>query len=69
MLKNADEPADVIVHRVKRTGIGYNIATRKHTDLLQSGVIDPSKVTRVALQNAASVATTLITTNYAVIDV
>jgi chaperonin GroEL len=69
MLKNADEPADVIVHRVKRTGIGYNIATRKHTNLLQSGVIDPAKVTRVALQNAASVATTLITTNYAVIDV
>ena len=68
MLKNADEPADVIIHRVRRTGIGYNIATRKHVNLLQSGVIDPAKVTRIALQNAASVATTLITTNYVVID-
>ena len=68
MLKNADEPADVIIDKVKRKGIGYNIASRKHTNLLESGVIDPAKVTRIALQNAASVATTLITTNYAIID-
>ena len=68
MLKNADEPADVIISNVKKRGIGYNIATRKYCYLLPSGIIDPAKVTRVALQNAASVATTLITTNFAIID-
>jgi chaperonin GroEL len=68
MLKNADEPADVIVANIKKRSIGYNIATRKYCDLLASGVIDPAKVTRVALQNATSVATTLITTNFAIID-
>jgi hypothetical protein len=62
MLKNADEPADVIIANVKKRGFGYNIVTRKYCDLLSVGVIDPAKVTRVALQNAASVATTLITT-------
>ena len=72
MLKNADEPADVIVNKVKskckHKCIGYNIVTRKYCNLIQNGVIDPVKVTRIALQNAASVATTLITTNYAIID-
>lgn len=68
MLKNAGEAADIIIQKVKSKNIGYNIATRKHCNLLQSGVIDPAKVTRVALQNAASVATTLITTNFAIVD-
>lgn len=68
MLKNADEPADVIITNIKKRNIGYNIATRKYCDLLVAGVIDPAKVTRVALQNATSVATTLITTNFAIID-
>jgi chaperonin GroEL len=68
MLKNADEPADVIITNIKKRGVGYNIATRKYCDLLAAGVIDPAKVTRAALQNATSVATTLITTNFAVID-
>ena len=68
MLKNADEPADVVLEKVKKKATGYNIATRKYCDLVQAGVIDPAKVTRVALQNAASVSTTLITTNFAIID-
>ena len=68
MLKNADESADVIIERVKKKGDGYNIATRKYCNLLENGVIDPAKVSRIALQNAASVATTLITTNFAIID-
>ena len=68
MLKNADEPSDVIIEKIKKKDIGYNIATRKYCDLLQSGVIDPAKVSRIALQNAASVATTLITTNFAIVD-
>ena len=43
MLKNADEPADVIVERVKKKDIGYNIATRKYCKLVETGVIDPAK--------------------------
>ena len=68
MLKNADEPADVIIERVKKKDIGYNISSRTYCNLVESGVIDPAKVTRIALQNAASVATTLITTNFAIVD-
>jgi chaperonin GroEL len=68
MLKNADEPADVIVERVKKKDLGYNISSRTYCNLVESGVIDPAKVTRIALQNAASVATTLITTNFAILD-
>jgi chaperonin GroEL len=68
MLKNADEPADIIVSNIKKKSIGYNISTRKYCNLLESGIIDPAKVARVALQNAVSVATTLMTTNFAIID-
>lgn len=69
MLLNAGESADVVIDRVKNKKTGYNIATRKYCNLLDSGIIDPVKVGRVALQNAASVATTLMTTGYAIIDV
>ena len=48
--------------------IGVNFLTGETTNLLESGVIDPVKVTRCALQNAASVAGILITTNYAIIE-
>ena len=41
--------------------MGYNAATAKYEDLVKSGIIDPTKVTRSALQNAASVATLLLT--------
>jgi chaperonin GroEL len=68
MLKNADESADVILEKIKKNGNGYNIATRKYCNLIENGVIDPAKVSRIALQNAASVATTLITTNFAIVD-
>ena len=68
MLKNAGESADVIIEKVKNKNQGYNIVTRKYCNMIQTGVIDPAKVTRIALQNAASVATTLITTNFAIIE-
>jgi chaperonin GroEL len=42
---------------------GYNVATDKYEDLVKAGVIDPTKVTRTALQNAASVATLLLTSD------
>ena len=42
---------------------GYNAATREYGDLLQMGVIDPGKVTRLALQNAGSIASLILTTD------
>jgi chaperonin GroEL len=52
----------------KSTSWGYNAATDTYEDMVSAGVIDPTKVTRVALQNAASVATLLLTTDALVSD-
>ena len=54
----------LIVEQVKngKGGEGYNVATGKFEDLIASGVVDPTKVTRSALQNAASIAGLLLTT-------
>jgi len=54
----------VIVNKVKEgTGsYGYNVAKNEYEDLVAAGVIDPTKVVRVALQNAASVASLMLTT-------
>jgi len=51
------------------TGEGYDFTTGRVINMVDNGIIDPVKVTRCALQNAASAATTLITTNYAIIEV
>ena len=48
---------------------GYNFRTDEMVDMLEEGVIDPVKVTRTALQNAASAAGTLITTSHAIVEV
>ena len=55
----------VVVQEVKRRkgNEGYNVATNEYEDLVKAGVIDPTKVTRTALQNAASVATLLLTSD------
>ena len=50
------------------SNLGIDFTTGNVADLIESGIIDPVKVTRCALQNAASVAGTLITTNYAIIE-
>ncbi|WP_298828443.1 chaperonin GroEL [uncultured Piscinibacter sp.] len=63
---NAGDEPSVVLHRVERSdGVaqGYNAATREYGDLLQMGVIDPAKVTRLALQNAASIAALILTTD------
>jgi len=62
---NAGATANLVVNKVSegKGGFGYNAATDKYEDLLESGVIDPAKVTRIALQNAVSVATLLLTTD------
>ena len=71
MAFNAGESADIIVEKVRNDeeGLGYNFATGEMGDLIEEGVIDPVKVTKTALQNAASVASTLLTTNYAIVEV
>jgi chaperonin GroEL len=73
MAINAGISPDIICDQVqaklKKGNYGYNFVSGKVEDLLEVGVIDPVKVTRTALQNAASVAGTLITTNYSVIQV
>jgi len=71
MAINAGESPDIIVNAVKNNIVcgpyGYNFVTGKMENLYDKGIIDPVKVTRCALQNAASVASTLITTNYAIV--
>jgi chaperonin GroEL len=62
--KNAGTDGSVVLEQIKtNTGaFGFNAATEVFEDMLQSGVIDPTKVVRTALQNAASVAGLLLTT-------
>jgi chaperonin GroEL len=64
IVDNAGEDAAVILNRVKegKGSFGYNAATGKFGDMLEEGILDPTKVTRLALQNAASVAGLLLTT-------
>ena len=71
MAKNAGESADLILDHVQLEEInyGYDFTSRAMVDVLSSGIIDPARVTRCALQNAVSVAGILITSNYAIIEV
>src|SRR5712671_1451024 len=64
IVDNAGEDAAVILNRVKegKGSFGYNAATGEFGDMLEAGILDPTKVTRLALQNAASVAGLLLTT-------
>ncbi len=65
---NAGEEGAVIVNKVRESevGIGYDALTGKYVNMVESGILDPVKVTRSALQNANSVAATLLTTESAV---
>jgi chaperonin GroEL len=65
IVSNAGKEGAVIVEKVraeKNPNIGYNAVTEKFEDLVAAGVIDPAKVTRCALQNAASIAGLMLTT-------
>src|SRR3989338_2699874 len=64
LTQNAGLEGSVIVQRVKqeKTNIGYDVATNEYRDMVEAGIIDPTKVTRTALQNAASIAALLLTT-------
>ena len=70
MAINSGKSPDIVCDKVlKQEGnVGYNFLTDAVEDLMEAGVIDPVKVTRTALQNAASVSGTLLTTNCAVIE-
>ena len=67
---NAGVEGSVILEHVRsgKTGYGYNAATGEYGDMLSFGIVDPTKVTRSALENAASVAETVLTTESLVAD-
>ncbi|HEU4682607.1 MAG TPA: chaperonin GroEL, partial [Gemmatimonadales bacterium] len=69
--QNAGAEGSIVVARVKESkekNFGYNAATDTYEDLVKAGVIDPTKVTRTALQNAASIAGLLLTTEAVVVE-
>jgi len=73
---NAGQDGSVIIDTVRRTAaekknvnIGYNVLTGEYTDMLKAGVIDPVKVVRGALENAASIAAMILTTDVLITDV
>jgi len=69
--QNAGAEGSIVVGRVKESkekNFGYNAATDNYEDLVRAGVIDPTKVTRTALQNAASIAGLLLTTECVVVE-
>ena len=68
--ENAGQDGSLIVGTIRREkkNVGYNAATRQIEDLLAAGIIDPAKVVRTALQNAASISGLLLTTDAAVTD-
>ena len=70
IVENAGEDAAVILNQVKagKGSYGYNAATGEFGDMLEEGILDPTKVTRLALQNAASVAGLLLTTEVMVAE-
>ena len=71
IVNNAGLEGSVIVEHVKKEkkAVGFNVATEKYEDLYEAGVVDPTKVTRTALQNAASVAALLLTTEALVTEI
>ncbi|OYQ80756.1 chaperonin GroL [Ignatzschineria sp. F8392] len=71
IVTNAGEPADVVLNAVKEgktDSFGYNAATGEYGDMVEMGILDPTKVTRSAIQNAASVASLIITTECMIAD-
>ena len=72
IVQNAGKEGAVVVERVrleKNENVGFNAATEEYEDLVKAGVIDPAKVTRTALQNAASIAGLMLTTEAMVSEI
>lgn len=70
IVTNAGLEGSVVVNKVKegKDGFGYNAKTDKYEDLIKAGVIDPAKVTKAALGNAASIASMLLTTDCVIVE-
>jgi chaperonin GroEL len=73
LARNAGKDGGVILNEVRRRGceggfIGYNVMTETYEDMVKSGIIDPAKVTRTAVQNAASIAAMILTTEVLITD-
>jgi chaperonin GroEL len=68
--KNAGEPGVVIFHKVAAGNdtFGWNALTNEFVDMIEAGIVDPTKVVRSALQNAASIASLLLTTEAVIVD-
>ena len=68
---NAGLEGSVIINKVKESpvGVGYDAYNEEYVDMVEAGILDPAKVTRSALQNATSVASTLLTTESAVANI
>ncbi|MBU4128564.1 chaperonin GroEL [bacterium] len=71
IVNNAGLEGSIVVQKVReeKTNVGYDVVADKYRDMLQAGVIDPTKVTRTALENAASIAALLITTEALITDI
>ena len=69
--QNAGQEGSIVVEKVRTSkgNVGYNAETNEYEDLIKAGIIDPTKVTRTALQNAASVAGLLITTECMITEI
>jgi len=69
--ENAGFEGSVVVAKIKssKVGTGFNATTEQYMDMMQAGIVDPAKVTRSALQNAASASAMLLTTEAGVVDV
>ena len=70
IVANAGLEGSVVVDKVKseKGNFGFNAFTEKYENLVESGVIDPTKVTRIAIENAASVAALLLTTEATIVE-
>ena len=68
---NAGLEGSIVVEKVKemKQDFGYNALTEKYEDMIKAGILDPTKVVRIALQNAASIAGLLLTTEGLITDV
>lgn len=69
IVENAGGEGSVVINKVLEGSKGYDAKTGEYVDMLKAGIIDPKKVTRIALENAASVAGMILTTECALVDI
>jgi chaperonin GroEL len=74
LARNAGQEGAVVIEEVRRRQkagqqVGYNVLTDDYVDMMQAGIIDPAKVTRSAVENAASIAAMILTTEALITDI